>query len=103
MQVLLFREYDRWVAQGLEYDIAASGETIPEAQEAFIRTLTAQVAGAHHYGQPPLENFEPAPDCYWKAARSAQRLADPIRPTQGWAVPALRALNSPLADCRIYA
>lgn len=80
MRVLLLKENDRWVAQGLEYDITASGVSIAEAKAAFRRMVEAQVAGAEHDGIEPFEGIGPAPDFYHELAERAEPLKNPMPP-----------------------
>ena len=79
MTVLFFREDAMWVAQGLEYDIAAQGETLAEAKAAFAGSFAAQIAVALHHDEDPLADFGKAPQEYWDMLTIAQELAEPIR------------------------
>ena len=79
MTVLFFREDAMWVAQGLEYDITAQGETLADAKAAFVASFVAQVAVALHHGEEPLADFGKAPQNYWDMLDIAEALADPIR------------------------
>ena len=76
--VVLMKEGDVWAAQGLHYDIAAQGSTIPAAKQAFVLSLMAQVALALHFSEEPLATFEPAPKIYWDRFQNAELLAQPI-------------------------
>jgi hypothetical protein len=46
-----------WVAQCLEFDIAAQGKTIKDAQRAFERTFLGQVMLDLHHKRQPLEGI----------------------------------------------
>ena len=61
LSVLLFREGEGWIAQGLDYDIAAQGETIGAVKDAFARTFAGQVCVDLHHNIEPLSGFGPAP------------------------------------------
>lgn len=103
MRVLLLKEDDLWVAQCLEYDIAAQGPTVDAAKEAFVRAFAAQIAVALHHGEEPLATFGPAPRYYWDRFSEAQRLAEPIRipdPIETPIPPAfmINAMQKTLAD-----
>lgn len=76
LSVLLRREVEGWIAQCLEYDIAAQGKTIAEAKAAFARTFAGQIFVDLHHGVPPLAGFTQAPPEYWKDFKMAERLAD---------------------------
>jgi|ERR1700693_1201710 len=74
IRVLLINENGPWVAQGLDYDIAAQGRTIQEAMKAFQQTLLAQIRADLSKGRNPLQDFEHAPDMYWSAYERAEPL-----------------------------
>ena len=78
MRVILLKEEAMWVAQGLEYDIAAHGVTPDEANEAFALAFAAQVAMALHLGEEPLANIGKAPQEYWDRLEKSLLLAAPI-------------------------
>lgn len=65
VSVALFREGEVWVAQGLEYDIAAHGESLKAAKDAFVKTFAGQIAVDIYHGDDPLAGFSPAPLEYW--------------------------------------
>lgn len=65
VSVLLFKDGNKWVAQGLEYDIAASGDSITTASEAFEKAFAGQIAVDVHHGDEPLAGFSPAPGKYY--------------------------------------
>ena len=57
-----------WVAQGLELDLVAMGESPQEAQAAFIQTLEARVLLAKKLGLPsPFHGIKKAPEHLWRA------------------------------------
>ena len=78
MRVILFQEEGMWVAQCLEYDIAAHGETVIDAKEAYARVFAAQVIMAFQLDEEPLANIDKAPQQYWDMLENSQRLAAPI-------------------------
>jgi hypothetical protein len=63
---LLLKEASAWVAQGLEYDIAAQGKTIRDAMKAFRRTVVGQMVIDMKHGREPLSAIPKAPDFYWQ-------------------------------------
>lgn len=65
-----------WVAQGLEYDIAAQGKTLKEAQDAFERAFVGQVIVNLHHGKEPMENVPAAPADFWHKFHEGLRLAE---------------------------
>ena len=98
--VLIKEHYEQktlWVAQCLDYDVAAQGETIQEAKEAFGVAFSAQLAVYIDDNQNPLEMIPPAPQEYWDKFARGDRLADqiPIRPPSmcppAWMIPSISA------------
>ena len=65
-RVLLFKEGDHWVAQGLEYDVAAQGRSREETKAAFQRTFIGRLLFDVERGREPLKGVERAPAQYWK-------------------------------------
>ena len=76
LSVLLLREGEAWVAQCLDYDIAAQGKTIAEAKDAFARTFAGQVFVDLNHNVEPLHGFSPAPQEYWEQFEKGERLKD---------------------------
>lgn len=101
MRVLLLKEDGLWVAQCLEYDIAAQGPTVEAAKEAFVVAFAAQIVVALHHGEEPLATFGRAPQHYWDRFSKAQRLAEPIRIPDPISIPPafmINAMQKTLAD-----
>ena len=94
MRVLLLKENATWVAQCLEYDIAAQGPTIALAKEAFVYAFASQIAVALHHKEDPLATFGSAPKHYWDLFSKAERLADPIRISDPIEIPPAFMINS---------
>ena len=65
VQVLFMRQGKYWVAQGLEYDLAAQGRTKKETKRAFERTFTGRLILDRRRGRQPLEGLHPAPQKFW--------------------------------------
>ena len=74
-----FEDQSGWVAQCLEYDIAAQGKTIKEAKIAFERTFVGQVVTDIFHQKKPLEGIPKAPSEYWVEFRRGDQLADNSR------------------------
>jgi hypothetical protein len=79
LHVLLLQEsageHDVWVAQCLEYDVTAQGDTIHEAQKDFERTILGEIALALERGKRPLADIAPAPARYQALWERAHQLA----------------------------
>lgn len=54
-----------WIAQCLEFDIAAQGDTLAEVQLEFQRVLAARVLSAKDLGVDPFEGVPQAPAPFW--------------------------------------
>lgn len=69
LKVLVYLEhtdkYDIWVAQCLDFDIAAHGDLPQDALYEFERLYVAQIAAALDSGIAPLESVPKAPDFFW--------------------------------------
>ncbi len=64
LRVLLLKDGEFWVAQCLEFDLAAQGSTIAEAQQSFVRTFVMQALVDSQAGKQPFADFKPAPAWY---------------------------------------
>ena len=68
LRVLVFEESpSTWVAQAVEYDIAAQGHTPENAVEQVLKVLQAHINFDRRHNREPLSCFQPAPGAYWKA------------------------------------
>jgi hypothetical protein len=76
VRVLFIREGESFVAQCLEFDIAAQGKTITEVKRAFERTLIGQMMLDVRRGKRPFEDFGPAPRYYWEKYEQANPVGD---------------------------
>lgn len=106
LRVVLIREGEAWVAQCLEFDLAAQGSTLAEAQAAFTRLFLGQAMVDASLGKAPFENTPPAPAWYveqyekavtWELAHKLS-LVPPAE-----AVPALSIPVRAVAEVRIAA
>lgn len=101
---VLFRYEDcYWVAQGLEYDIAAQGRTISEAKKAFGKTIIGQIVIDLKDRLKPLSGIEKAPISYWELFKSAERLKEQTKYTMPDSIPPGFMVNAMAKDLRIAA
>lgn len=63
--VLFIRQGERWLAQGLEVDLAAQGENVELAKRAFERTFMGQLELDRRMKREPLERLQKAPEQFW--------------------------------------
>lgn len=72
LRILCFKEETQdqmewWVAQCLEYDIAAQGRTINDALYEFQRLVVGRVSMAAKRGvDDPFQGLKRAPEAYWQ-------------------------------------
>ena len=76
VQVLILRENESWIAQGLDYDITGHGRTLDDVLENFERTFVGQILLDMHHGHTPLGHVKKAPKFYWDRFSEAKRLAE---------------------------
>jgi hypothetical protein len=75
LRVLFLKENDSWVAQCLDYDIAAQAKTIEALKLAFNKTICGQCFMDLKDKKEPLGGIGPAPDEYFTKFETAERLA----------------------------
>lgn len=102
LSVLLLREDKGWVAQCLEYDIAAQGKSIKNAKKAFLETVAGQILLDIHHDREPLKDFKEAPPMYRQMFDNAERLADK-EPIQLPHMPPAFVISALADDLRVYA
>jgi len=103
VSVLLRRENEMWAAQCLEYDLAAQGQTISEAKEAFEKTFVGQIIVDIKSGKQPLEGVQQAPREYWDKFKTAERLMDRKPFYMGEDLPPAYMIRAVADDLRIGA
>jgi hypothetical protein len=64
LNVVFFEDGDLWVAQAVEFDIAARADKPSQLPRAFERALTANLATNHSLGRKALAGIPPAPARY---------------------------------------
>jgi len=70
LRVVVNVEDGRYIAQGVDYDIVAFGNSPDAALEAFGHAFIRQCLVARHFGDDPLSHLPPSPAEYaaqWKA------------------------------------
>jgi len=66
LNLLIFKENDWWVAQCLDYDIAAQARTLKDVQYEIQRVLVGRIVMAEKLEIDPFEGLSPAPEGYFK-------------------------------------
>ena len=73
MDVILYPEDGRWIAQGLQFDITASGVSPVEASERFDQKVGAELVMSFEVGdEQPLAGVGHAPQKFWTMFREAK-------------------------------
>jgi hypothetical protein len=75
LRVLVNREDDPYIAQGVDDDIVAFGDSPEAAIEAFGHAFIRQCLVARHFGDDPLSRLPPSPAEYaaqWEACASRE-------------------------------
>ena len=77
LRILLIRDpiTKYWTAQCLEYDIAASGKSVRDAQKEFVRVLNVELSFRQSRGENGLEKIKPAPLFYHKLYELEQAIS----------------------------
>jgi len=68
LTILIHRDGPAFVAQCLERDVAAQGNTSDECKVRFVKTLRSQIASDLAKGLLPLSELDPAPQKFWESA-----------------------------------
>ena len=66
IHAVLYQEGSCWIAQGLEHDITAQADSLPDVHDAFTMKVLAEVGISLDLGKEPLEGIDPAPPHFWK-------------------------------------
>lgn len=102
ISILFLHEGDSYVAQCLEYDIAAQGKTMPEVKRAIELTLIGQITLDIHSGKRPFEGIPKAPAMYWEIFDKALKIEveEPISLLRD--VPPAFLINEIVKEVRIF-
>jgi hypothetical protein len=73
LSLLIFKEDDWWVAQCLEYDIAAQARTLPDVQYEIQRVLVGRIAMAERLKIDPFEGISAAPEVYSSMVKNRKK------------------------------
>lgn len=92
LRLVVFRENEgRWIARGLEHDIAAEAATAGEAVRALLRIIEAHTAFDIRHNHVPLAAFEAAPQRYWNLYTAGTPVSLPelgVSPPRQWDITA---------------
>jgi hypothetical protein len=74
LTLIVCQQAENWVAQCVEYDIAAQAKTLDDVIYEFQRVLEVQIAMDRELGLEPLSDVPPAPEEFRKMVRASYRL-----------------------------
>jgi hypothetical protein len=84
LRVVFLQEGDRWIAQGVDYDICASGRDLAEAQHEFDWAFVGALVVRGELGMLDLSNITKslprAPEKYRTWFKEAQKHLEPSDP-----------------------
>lgn len=64
LNIVLFQEENKWIAQCLEYDIGTQAATCDDARISLKHTINAEIALSRSKGKEPLEGIGKAPHVF---------------------------------------
>jgi|ERR1700722_5974059 len=79
VSVVAFQEGDLWVAQCVEYDIAAHAPALPKLPEAFEKAIAENLCINAELGRQGLDGIPAAPPRFRKLFKSGLELKTPRR------------------------
>jgi hypothetical protein len=82
IRAVLFQEEGWWVAQCLEYDIAAQARTQADLLYELERLLVGRILISAKKGRQPFENLPKAPSRYWTMYEEAEPVSIDPSPRQ---------------------
>ena len=99
LSILLFNENDKWIAQCLEWDIAAQDDSPKKALQSFETVFWTHVLRDKEKDRPILGTVEAAPKEYWDQFEKGMPLREayPLRP------PASVRIRADLNEIRLAA
>ena len=103
LSVVVFKDGAHWIAQGLQYDIAAQSKKLVDLPNLFNNTLLNHMLARSENDQEPFRAVPRAPDEYWEMFNDGIGLS---LKQNGVAIPAsnfLPPFSPPTCDARIMA
>lgn len=77
IRAVILEDGDLWAVQGLDYDIAAQGDSVHEAMQSFQRVVIAQVLLDLEKKRIPFADIPKAPDEFWEMFDEGVLVSDP--------------------------
>lgn len=73
LDILFIKDDGQWVAQCLQYDIAAQGDTIPDAKSALEYAIATELSFLFETNRA-IDELPSAPKCYWDKYENGSEL-----------------------------
>jgi hypothetical protein len=80
ISVIAFHDEGKWIAQCVEYDIAASAETLPKLRKAFEKAVIANICVNKELGHSGLDGIPAAPSKFRDLFNNADTGLHAIKP-----------------------
>lgn len=93
--ILMEREHGHWVAQCLQYDLGAQGESLADLEYQLERVMNGYAAICLENGVEPFSDLDSAPPEYWDLWRKATMEVSPSQPAPKYRLPSLTSLPTP--------
>jgi hypothetical protein len=82
LRVVIRKEFDgdgtKWLAQCLEHDVTAQGDSLDEVKSRFARTVMGYATLALKHNENLFANIQPAPEQYYRLWEKATELKDSL-------------------------
>lgn len=74
IDVVIYRDGDHWIAQGLQHDIVAQVglADFDQLPARFVRTVAAELATALDLNEQPLAAIHEAPSRFWQMHKASR-------------------------------
>ena len=77
IRAVILKDGDLWAVQGLEYDIAAQGNSVHDAMQSFGRVVISWIDLDLELGRTPFSKVSPAPQEFWELFEQGVIVSDP--------------------------
>lgn len=82
IRVVVFKDADWWIIQGLDYDFATVVRHLEDVPGEIQRWLSVLFAACRHLGVEPFYGYSPAPRRFWRMYEQAAPWAEPLSPIE---------------------
>lgn len=72
VDIVLFQTDGKWIAQGLQFDIGAEGDSVDNVLYEFQRAFIGYLAICHEHKVEPFADLGAAPQRYWDLWKNAE-------------------------------